>query len=643
MRSLICKFQFAFLVKQKSRFKDVDLKNQLFKLTGSQIQNLKDSCHGIQCEDDIVKGLHQNILTNIPTFTSFFAMKSIMYYYLQNECKNEEFWKLAGHRLIQLFKQDSKFNHPLCLGQLAFILGQLKRKNYIQNQQENNIYQQCSNLLLDRFTKCLKGQTQQNITHIIALINLYQLESENVKKATDALISQLDFSTFTIIDIHYILWGLQGGFQKSLVEFSVLFLENQFVSQRIKTDFHKLNQEQQAKVLIALVSLRFNDKECIDAIVRDLKIFNITSLLSLMMKYLKNPLHQLNNQYTIILALKEQFDEYFLMEDKDLYDTIIGIKLILYIPSQMNIEIRQQFLKYIQQYEKFIITNMDHFQNESLVDIISMASLFEQEKLILEKVQNKIENFNMNLQDSISFLFCIEKYSNQFHQQINDCLTAIIKIYVHEIPNLNIQKNLQFYIALKLLEDEFPITKVLQPYQDEQKIQMKLIETIKKDQTEKYLQNFQLQRNFKHFKGFMENNFEYNLFLFEKQGLLKYIKESRVGCYLIDYRVWDVNLENLNISELKQMQKNSILQNEFIEIKQNKYDDIGIDRRDEQENYFIEIDGACHFDIRLDIVNQTVQKKKILQKYKINFKSIALNENRGINNSLQMILNIFGK
>lgn len=36
----------------------------------------------------------------------------------------------------------------------------------------------------------------------------------------------------------------------------------------------------------------------------------------------------------------------------------------------------------------------------------------------------------------------------------------------------------------------------------------------------------------------MENNFEYNLFLFEKQGTLQYIKESRVGCYLIDFRIY---------------------------------------------------------------------------------------------------------
>ncbi|CAD8106555.1 unnamed protein product [Paramecium sonneborni] len=46
-----------------------------------------------------------------------------------------------------------------------------------------------------------------------------------------------------------------------------------------------------------------------------------------MMKYLRNPMHQLNNQYKIILALKEQFDEYFLMEDKDFKDKIIGIQL----------------------------------------------------------------------------------------------------------------------------------------------------------------------------------------------------------------------------------------------------------------------------------------------------------------------------
>ena len=45
----------------------------------------------------------------------------------------------------------------------------------------------------------------------------------------------------------------------------------------------------------------------------------------------------------------------------------------------------------------------------------------------------------------------------------------------------------------------------------------------------------------------MENNFEYNLFLFEKQGFIKYIKESRIGCYLIDFRIWDVNLDKLNI------------------------------------------------------------------------------------------------
>ncbi|CAD8187738.1 unnamed protein product [Paramecium octaurelia] len=643
MRSLICRFRFAYFFNEKTRFLDVDLKNQLFKLNQSQIENLRDSCKGLECQDDIVKGLHQNILTNIPKFNSFFAIKSIMYYYLQNECNNLEFWKQIGNRLTHLFKQNKKFDNPFCLAQLAYIFGQLRRKNYLQNKEDIIVYQQCSNYLIDRIPNFLKDQTPQNITHIMALINQYDIKPEYIGKVVDTLLNKQDFSTFSIFDIHFLLWSLVSGSNKQLVQFSVQFLENKQIIDRIKADFHKLKEDQQAKVLIALGQFRFNDKECIDSIVKDLKVYSTHSLLSLLSKYLKNPMHQIQNQYPIVLALKEQFDEYFQMEDKDLQHSIMGIKILLYIPSQIDNEMRQKFLTSINSYERFILNNMEHFTNESLIDILYMASLFESEKLILEKVQNQIQNFHMNLQDSVSFLYCIEKYSHQFHQQINDCLTAIINIHAHEIQSLNNSKHLQFVIALQLLEDQFPMVKVLQAYQDDKKIQMKLIETIKKDQTEKFIQNFQFKRQFKYFQGFMENNFEYNLFLFEKQGLLKYIKESRVGCYLIDYRIWDINLENLNIAELKQMQKSNDLQTEFLEAKQDKYDDVTKDRKNETDNTFIEIDGSCHFDIRLDVVTQTLYKQKILNKYQINLKSIALNENRGISNSLQTILDIIGK
>ncbi|CAK56572.1 unnamed protein product (macronuclear) [Paramecium tetraurelia] len=566
-----------------------------------------------------------------------------MYFYLQNECNNKEFWQQIGNRLTKLLKENKNFNNSFCLAQLAYIFGQLRRKNYLQNKNDIIVYQQCSNFLIHRLPKFLKDQTPQNITHFIALINQYEIKPEYVDKVVDTLLTQQDFSTFSIFDIQFLLWSLVSGSNKQLVQFSIQLLENKQIVDRIKSDFHKLKEDQQAKVLIALGQFRFNDKECIEQIVKDLKIYSTSSLLSLLSKYLKSPMNQILYQYQIVIALKEQFDEYFQMEDKDLQKSILGIKTLLYIPSQINSEVRQKFLQPIKQYERFILNNIEHFTNESLIDIINMASLFESEKLILEKVKNKIQNFHMILEDSVSFLYCIEKYSHQFHQQINDCLTALINIHAHEIQTLNISKHLQFVIALQLLEDQFPIAKVLQAYYDDKKIQIKLIETIKKDQMEKFISNFQFQRQFKYFQGFMENNFEYNLFLFEKQGLLKYIKESRVGCYLIDYRIWDINIEKLDIQELKQMQKSNDLQTEFLEVKQNKYDDATIDRKDEIGNTFIEIDGSCHFDIRLDVVTQTVYKKKILNKYQINLKSIPLNENRGISNSLQAILDIIGK
>ncbi|CAD8096521.1 unnamed protein product [Paramecium primaurelia] len=643
MRSLICRFRFAYILNEKTRFFEVDLKNKLFLLNQTQKENLRDSCKGLECKDDFVKNLHQNILLNAPKFKSFFAIKSIMYYYLQNGCNNQELWKELGKRLIVLFNQNKDFDNPTCLAQLAYIFGQLRRKHYLQDKDDIILYQQCSNLLVERIPNFLKVQSSQNITHIIALIQQYEIQHEYVSKIVEILLIQQSFINFSIIDIYHLLWSLVSGSNKYLIQFSIQLLENEQIIQRIKSDFNTLKEDQQAKLLIALGQFRFNDKDCIDQIVKDLKIFSTNSLLSLLSKYLKNPMHQISNQYRIVIALKEQFDEYFQMEDKDLLNSIMGIKILLFIPSQINHEIRQQFQKSIKVYEQFILNNIEHFPNESLVDILYMASLFDSEKLIIEKVQNQIKNFNMNLLDSITFLYCIEKYSNLFHQQINDCITAIINIHAHEIQNLNYTKHIQFVIALQLLEDQFPMVKVLQAYADEKKLQQKLIETIKKDQIEKFIQNFQFKRQFKYFQGFMENNFEYNLFIFEKQGILKYIKESRVGCYLVDFRIWDINLENVNISELKQMQKNIDLQTEFLEVKQDKYDDVAIDRKNEIDNAFIEIDGSCHYDIRLDEVTQTVYKKKILKKYQINLKSIALNENRGINNSLQTILDIIGK
>lgn len=49
----------------------------------------------------------------------------------------------------------------------------------------------------------------------------------------------------------------------------------------------------------------------------------------------------------------------------------------------------------------------------------------------------------------------------------------------------------------------------------------------------------------------MANNFEFNLYLLQKAGVLNYQKEVRIGLYLVDYRIWNINLKQLNVENHK--------------------------------------------------------------------------------------------
>lgn len=54
----------------------------------------------------------------------------------------------------------------------------------------------------------------------------------------------------------------------------------------------------------------------------------------------------------------------------------------------------------------------------------------------------------------------------------------------------------------------------------------------------------------------MENNFEFNLYLLQKAGVLNYEKEVRIGLYLLDYKISNINLGKLNVENHKALSKN---------------------------------------------------------------------------------------
>lgn len=90
-------------------------------------------------------------------------------------------------------------------------------------------------------------------------------------------------------------------------------------------------------------------------------------------------------------------------------------------------------------------------------------------------------------------------------------------------------------------------------------------------------------------KKYLLNNFEYNLYLLEKQNILKYDKEVKVDNYLVDYRIWDVRKDNLtNIP----VQGNLI---EFMTKKSFKYSSLVQNYKNDRDSVFIELEGPNHF------------------------------------------------
>ena len=49
----------------------------------------------------------------------------------------------------------------------------------------------------------------------------------------------------------------------------------------------------------------------------------------------------------------------------------------------------------------------------------------------------------------------------------------------------------------------------------------------------------------------MSNNFEFNLYICERLGVFKYVKESRINLHLLDYRLFDINKNNFDLAKLK--------------------------------------------------------------------------------------------
>lgn len=76
---------------------------------------------------------------------------------------------------------------------------------------------------------------------------------------------------------------------------------------------------------------------------------------------------------------------------------------------------------------------------------------------------------------------------------------------------------------------------------------------VNKFKRESIISDTGLRLHFKFYEGFMSNNFEFNLYICEKLGVFKYVKEARINLHLLDYRLYDIKKDKFNLSKLKQM------------------------------------------------------------------------------------------